>query len=82
MDPNALEAGHVKQLRHIVAKAIGEGEVAKEICDAEFTVSENNRFARFKNLRKELIQLAAISVARVESLEQNELQSGSHSRSF
>ena len=50
------------------------GEAAKEICEAEFTDNEHARLKHFKNLRTELLQVAAVAVAMIECLDRNELK--------
>ncbi|GAB3278403.1 MazG-like family protein [Larkinella harenae] len=48
------------------------GEVAKEV--VEYTFAEPG-VPRLQNIRKELVQVAAVAVAMIQSLDRNELRS-------
>ncbi|MDB5239940.1 MAG: hypothetical protein JWP57_565 [Spirosoma sp.] len=48
-------------------------ELNRVICEAQFTNRANASSARLKNLRKEFIQVAAVIIAMVESLDKSGL---------
>ena len=49
------------------------GEASKAALEANIYMNPNNRAIFFKEYRQELIQVAAVAVAAIESLERNEL---------
>jgi len=53
------------------------GEANKEVCEYEFATRTADEQIRLQNLRTELIQVAAVALAFIESLDRNELSSHS-----